>query len=156
MMKLTTKQPEYLVERYWLYYYPELNSEKWSSKEVENTAAIVLNKLQRFERELYEVGLLSLPRYDIRDRSGQYPRFLYFEWRLEVSGYGASVIEPLCAMDLMLKLGEILQLVDVISLSAYQRIAIRSGGSKLDHHQELGAAVRYAIHWIAFKLVIPT
>lgn len=123
-MKLTTKQLEYLVARYWLHYYPELVARRWTSVQVKSVAAIE-TELQRFEYELYEGGLLSLPRYYIMDRSTNQPRFKHFEWRLEVSGYGASVVESRCAMDLMLKLGEILQLTEGSPLSAWQRIAIR-------------------------------
>lgn len=123
-MKLTAEQIEYLVARYWLHYYPELVARRWTSEQVKNAAAIA-NELPTIERELYAAGLLSLPRYKIMDRSTNQPRYKHFEWRLEVSGYGASVIEPLCAMDLMLRLGEILQLAECHPLSAWQRIVLR-------------------------------
>jgi len=128
-MELTTKELEYLVARYWLHYYPDLTDKNWTSNEVKNVAVIVLTKLQKSERKLYEAGLLTLPKYDIVGRSGQDVTFLHFEWRLEVSGYGASVIEPLCAMDLMFKLGEVLKLAERGPLygpsAARQRIAFR-------------------------------
>lgn len=117
-MELTAKELERLVVHYWLHYYPDLMDRKWTSNEVKNMAAIVLTKLRKSERKLYEAGLLTLPKYDFVGHS---------EWRLEVSCYGAHVIEPLCAMDLMFKLGEVLKLAEgpLSTRQIYQRISLR-------------------------------
>lgn len=123
-MEPTAEELECLVARYWLHYYPELTGKKWTSEQVKSTATIILNFLLDIERRLYEAGLLSLPKYEIIDRTYNQPHYKHFEWRLEVSGYGASVVEPLCAMDLMLMLGEIFKSMGNSPLSARQRIAI--------------------------------
>jgi hypothetical protein len=108
---------------------------KWTSAQVKSDKEIIARKLSPHERVLLKAGLFMLNKKTIR-RGGAEPPFSHFEWRLEVSGYGAGVIEPLCAMGLVLKLGEILQLVEPALVgggspsakdlnAARQRIAIR-------------------------------
>jgi len=112
-MELTPLQREYLVASYWLHYYPELSGARWTSAQVKSDKEIISRKLSPHERALLKSCLLVFNKKTIRS-GGAEPHFSHFEWRLEVSGYGAGVIEPLCAMGLVLKLGEILQLVEPV------------------------------------------
>lgn len=122
-MKPSAEELEYLVRRYWLHYFPELTGKRWTSNQVKSDKEIIAI-LPYLERKLLRDHLLMFNKMTVESHFGN-RGFLYFEWRLEVSGYGAQVIEPLCAMDLMLALGEVLPLAEKdSSLSAYRRFQI--------------------------------
>jgi len=125
-MKLTSLQLEYLVARYWLHYYPELSSSRWNASRIK-VDDIKLCRLTDLERQLLSDKLLMLNRIPIRSRVYNDRRFLYSEWRLEVSSFGATVIEPLRAMDLMCTLGMVLKLAEEgATLPPYKLHGLRS------------------------------
>lgn len=124
-MKLTPLQIEYLVARYWIHYYPEVFGGKWNGDHIKSAEEVISDRLTGLERQLLSDKLLMLNKATIHSREND-QHFLYFEWRLEVSGLGARVIEPLRAMDLMHTLGIVLTLAEKgASLSSFQHHALR-------------------------------
>lgn len=149
-MKLTTTQLKYLVARYWLHYYPELNDKTWTRNPVGPDREIIPEEVGHFERTLFSAGLLVFSRKSIHDRTYNQPRFLHFEYRLEVSGYGASAIEPLCAMDLMHALGELLVSVERRpSLSLCSMLSVRAHYRGLYQRQRNALRHRPSYHLLA-------
>jgi len=120
-MELTPLQRKYLVTRYWWHYFPELSGARWTSAQVKSDKEIISRKLSPHERALLKAGLFMLNKVTIS--SGPY--FSHFEWRLEISGHGASVIEPLCSMELVLALDGLLGLLEYGPQFARRRITIR-------------------------------
>lgn len=126
-MKLTPLQIEYLVARYWIHCYPGVFDGKWTSHQVKSDEEIISCRLTDLERQLFREHLLMLNRVTIRSRVYNDRHFLHFERRLEVSGLGAKVIEPLRPIGLIRTLGLVLKLAEKgASLSAYQIYALRS------------------------------